>query len=212
MRIFLDPTLLFGEKLVKANKQIITIVSLVLVLIVIVSLVSTFWPKSEKFFELGVLGHNKTAEDYFANNNFTITHGSSTNWFVYVHNNMGSAEQIAIKVKLLNSTMVQPNDSINTPSPYVSFEDLSASLSSNETVLLPFSWSLGTVSSQNGVSTIDSLIINNQTVNTNISTSDYFSMVFELWVYNQNSHSFLFGWSSGNTFSSASVNIDFRTA
>jgi hypothetical protein len=195
----------------KGRKQVFTIAGLLLLLILTVALISTFWPRNEtQFFELGILDKNKTATAYFAIDNSTLEIGTQVRWFVFVHNNMGSAEQVSIRVKLLNSTMAQPIDSKNTPSPFSFLLELPSSLSVNETVLLPFSWSISDAVSQDGTTIIRQLTVNNHTYYITVLSKDYFSLVFELWVYDKVSQNYAFGWQSGNDFSSASVNMGFK--
>jgi hypothetical protein len=195
----------------KGRKQVFTIAGLLLLLILTVALISTFWPRNEtQFFELGILDKNKTAKAYFAIDNSTLEIGTQVRWFVFVHNNMGSAEQVSIRVKLLNSTMAQPIDSKNTPSPFSFLLELPSSLSVNETVLLPFSWSISDAVSQDGTTIVRQLTVNNHTYYVTVLSKDYFSLVFELWVYDKVSQNYVFGWQSGNDFSSASVNMGFK--
>lgn len=196
---------------IKLSKQVLTIAGLLLLLILTVALISTFWPRIEtQFFELGLLDKDKTATAYFAIDNSTLEIGTQVTWFVFVHNNMGSAEQVSIRIKLLNSTMEQPIDSKNTPSPYSFFMEFPSSLSVNETALISFSWGISKAVSQDGSTIIRQLTVNNHTYDINVSSKDYFSLVFELWVYDQNSQNYIFGWHSGNDFSSASVNMGFK--
>ena len=195
----------------RRQKNLFIVAGLVMLLVVIVALVSTFWPSNEqKFFELGLLGKNHIADNFFTNNNSTLDTGSQVNWFIFVHNNVGSASYIYVKVKLLNSTMTQPNDLENTPSPSAVLLEIPSSLAPNETVLLPFSCNINDAVSQNGTTIIRQLIVNNQTIDVNVLSSDYFYVVFELWVYNQTSHNYEFGWYSGKNFVSTSVNIAFQ--
>jgi hypothetical protein len=195
----------------KGRKQVFTIVGLLLLLILTVALISTFWPKNEtQFFELGLLDKNKTATAYFTIDNSTLEIGTQVRWFVFVHNNMGNAEQVSIRVKLLNSTMTQPIDSKNTPSPFSFFLELPSPLSVNETVLLPFSWSISDAVSQDGTNIIRQLTVNDHTYDINVSSKDYFSLVFELWVYDPVPQDYVFGWHNGNEFSSASINMGFK--
>ena len=200
-----------GNRLAFRDSKVFTIAVLILILIITVALISTIWPRSEtRFFELGLLDKNQTAKAYFEIDNSTIEIGTQVNWFIFVHNHMGSAEKISVRVKLLNSTMVLPIDSKNTPSPTSFFLELPSSLSINETVLLPFSWSIPQTTSQDGETIIRQLTVNNQIFDINIASNDYFSLVFELWVYDQVSQTYLFGWRSENGFSSASINMGFR--
>ena len=193
------------------NKKVITIAAFIILLILTVALISTVWPTNEtRFFELGLLDKNKAATAYFAIDNSTLEIGTQVRWFIFVHNHMGNAEKVSVRVKLLNSTMSQPIESKNTPSPSSFFLEIPLSLSINETVLLPFTWGISEAASQDGTTIIRQLTVNNQTLDINVSSKNYFSLVFELWVYDQISQNYLFGWHSGNDFSSASVNMGFK--
>ena len=179
---------------------------LVSVLILSVAVISAFWPKyEERFFELGLLGKNKKAEEYYPNNNSTLQLGSSVLWHIYLHNHMGSIQNVSVRVKLLNSTMQAPDDRKHEPSPFPNFMEFPVSLSVDETLLIPVSWSVVEASSQEGNVTISGLSVNNQTFNMSVLSSNRFRMVFELWVYDQSSQQYKFGWDSGKGFYSASL-------
>jgi hypothetical protein len=203
---------LVGNRLTFRDSKVFTIGVLILILIITVALISTIWPRNEtRFFELGLLDKDQTAKAYFTIDNSTIEIGTQVRWFIFVHNNMGNVEKISVRVKLVNSTMAQPIDSKNTPSPSSFFLELPSSLSINDTVLLPFFWSIPQVTFQDGATNIRQLTVNNQIFDINVSSIDYFSLVFELWVYDKVTQTYLFGWrSTGNDFSSASVNMGFK--
>jgi hypothetical protein len=179
----------------------------------VVAAISTFWPRyEERFIELGILGQDEKAEGYFLNDNSTLEVGSQVHWYIYLHNHIGSVQYVSVRIKLLNSTMKMPNDQEHIPSPYAFFVEFPAFLSVNDTQLVPFSWGVSDAVSQNGSIILKHLIVNGQTVDVNVSASGdhFFCMVFELWVYDQSSHEYRFGWESGKEFSSASLNIWFR--
>jgi Protein of unknown function (DUF1616) len=184
-------------------------------LIIAAGLIWAYWPKSEEqFIELGLLGRNKMAEDFFQNSNSTVTVNSQNDWYIFIHNHMENSQNILIKVKLLNSTMEIPDDQEHKPSPYASFAEFPISLSNNETLLFPFSWSITGLDYVGGSVVLRQMMINEATTNINVTTSStsYFQMVFELWVYNNSSEEYDFGWTSGEGFSSASLHIGFRVA
>ena len=197
----------------KSRKQALVVLGLVLLLIIAIALISAFWPKAEQqFIELGLLGKDGTATEYYSNDNPTITSGTQINWFIYTHNQMSGSQYITVKVKLLNSAMQAPNDNENEPSPYASIDEFPVFLHVNGTQLIPFSWSILDAVSQNDSIVINSLLINGQTVNVNpsVASTSSFCMVFELWVYNQSSQEYSFGWDSGNGIHSASVTMWFN--
>jgi len=199
--------------LYREHKPIFMIGALVLFSILAIAVVSAFWPRyEERFFELGLLGKDKRAEGYYPNNNSTLEVGSPILWHIYVHNHMGSAQNVSVRVKLLNSTMEAPNDREHKPSPYPFFTEFPLSLSVDETILVPFSWSILEAVSQNNSIIIKRLTVNDKTVEVDIPafSDNSFRMVFELWVYDQSSHEYKFGWGSENEFYSASIYMWFR--
>ena len=194
------------------NKTVVIFAGLVLMLIVLVAVISSVWPtQEERFIELGLLGKDKTADAYFANENANINVGTLNNWFIYVHNHLGYAQNVIVKAKLLNSAMELPNDRIHEPSNLTSFVEFPLSLSVNQSVLIPFSWSILGAEIQNGSAVIKQILVNNQTVNTDLDSMNYsFVIVFEIWVQNKVSEEYNFSWESGNDLSSASIYMWFN--
>jgi len=191
------------------------IVTLVLLLIVAVAVISTIWPRSEEsFFELSILGKDKTADEYYPNRNSTLEVGSQVSWYLHTLNHMGSVQNVSLRVKLLNSTMEPPNDQRHEPSPFAFFVELPLSLDVDDAQLIPFSWSILDAVSQNGSVVIKSLIVNNQTVEVDVSadSNSLFRMVFEIWVYDQSTQEYTFEWESGKNFSSTSLYIWFNVS
>lgn len=184
-----------------------------IIVFLILVLISTLWPRyEERFFEFGLLGKEKRAEGYFPTDDFTIKIGSQINWFIYIHNHMGSFQNVIVRVKLLNSTMQVPDDNENHPSPIVHFAEIPLYLSVDDTHYLPFTWSILEANVQNETIILESLEVNNQTVIVHVPTSSnsFFRMVFELWIYDQASQQYIFGWETGKDFSSSSLRMAFR--
>jgi hypothetical protein len=182
-------------------------------LIVLVAVISSVWPTQEmRFIELGLLGKDKTADAYFANENSNIDVGTLSSWFIYVHNHLGYAQNVSVRVKLLNSTMEIPDDQENQPSNMTSFVAFPLSLSVNQSVLIPFAWSIMDAEVHNGSAVINQLLVNNQPINIDalISMNRSFVMVFELWVQEDGSEEYVFSWESEKGLSSASVNMWFN--
>ena len=197
-------------------KPFVFIGGLIVFLIVFVAVVSAFWPKyEERFFELGLLGRNRMAEDYYPGGNSTIGVGSSVVWYIYLHNHMGSPQNVSVRVKLLNATMEAPDDRGHRPSPYDFFVEFPVSLSVDETLLVPFSWRVVDADFVNGSVLVRGLVVNNQTVGVDVWASaedPRLRMVFELWVYDEVSGEYRFEWESKGEVYSASVYIWFRVA
>jgi hypothetical protein len=189
------------------------VAGLILLLIVTVGVISNFWPQNEeRFIELGLLGKDKKAEGYFANDNPALNVGTQVNWYLYLHNQMTNSQFIQIKVKLLNSTMQATNNTTHQPSPVASVVEIPELLTVNSTQLIPFTWSIANAISQDGSIVIKSVTINGQTVDIEVPAifDSSFNIVFELWVYDQSSQTYQFGWESGKGFLSASVSVWFN--
>ena len=188
------------------------VAGLICVLIVIVAVISSVWPMQEDyFFELGLLGKNKTADNYFVDIHSTVDLGIPNSWFFYVHNHMGTTQEVSIRAKLLNYTMELPDDQKHQPSPVPSFADFPLSISNNETVLIPFSWSIMEIKIENNSTVIKRLIVNEVPVEVSVSDSlnSSFRITVELWVKDPDSGIFIFGWESKEGFSSASNFMEF---
>jgi hypothetical protein len=196
------------------HKTVIIVAGLVLLLFITIAVISSVWPtQEERFIELGLLGKNKTADAYFADENANIDVGSLNSWFIYVHNHIGTAQNISVRAKLLNSAMELPDDRQHQPSNLASFVEFPLSLSVNQSVLFPFSWSITDTDIQNSSVVIKQLLVNNQQVTVDVSSMDYsFVIVFELWVQNRVSGEYAFDWESGKGLSSASVNMWFNVS
>lgn len=182
-------------------------------MIIIVALISNFWPKNElQFIELGLLGTNKLADNYFSYENSTVLVNSQVDWYLYLHNHTPDSQDVIIKVKLLNSSMEIPDDQKHIPILIDSFTELQMSLNENETLLAPFSWRITKTYSQDDLITLNDLIVNSEPVKINVSTREdsFFRMVFELWVYDSASQEYKFEWNSGENLFSTSLYIGFR--
>lgn len=184
-----------------------------MILILVVAVISFFWPKyEERFFELSLLGKNKKADNYFLRDNSSITLGSQIDWYIYIHNHMGNLQDVIVKVKLLNSSMDMPIDRDHEPSSQSSIIEPSFSLSIDETLFVPFSWNISEIISHTDSITIKSIMVNDKIIQVNVSDSpNYeFYLVFELWVYNKDSNEYKFGWEYADEFFSSSLHMSFR--
>jgi uncharacterized membrane protein len=189
------------------------VITIVVFLILVIAIISTFWPRYEmQFIELGLLGKNRIADNYFSNENSTVFIDSQVDWNIFLHNHMENSQNVIVKVKLLNSTMDLPNDKEHKPSSIESFFELPFSLSNNETFFASFSWSINEVLIEDNLITLKNLKVNSQQVEVDVKTfsNSFFRMVFELWVYDKSSQSYEFSWNSGEDYSSASIYIGFR--
>jgi len=192
-------------------KPYIILISIILILIVSISVLSAIWPKSEEqFFELGLLDSSKKTEKYFSSNSSTINLDTPTLWYIYLSNHMGTDQKVILMIKLLNSTDILPDDKLHTPSPLKTSYEIPISLSVNQTTDIPFLWSVSKVQNQGGKEYIKGLIINGDTVDVNVTSTDsHFRVLFELWVQNKSGDEYFYGWNTGKESLSASVYIWF---
>jgi len=97
--------------------------------------------------------------------------------------------------------MDPPNDLNKTPSSGKKLLDLKFSAKKNETLIMPFVWSVTNASFQNGFVIISQMTINSKTVDLNLtSDSGIFCLVLEVWLYDENTDTFVFQWNSGKEF------------
>jgi len=157
------------------------------------------------FFELYVLGPNKTPSAYYPNNSPLIEAGTSLSWYLGVSNRMGTLQLVDIRVKLGNSTINPPNDTMGYASSAPLVLDFKQFMVNNETWQFPFLWQvLNFTTSQGGSSPILRLRIGNATfvlTNTPICTSSsscQFRFIFELWTWNVDQNDFQIGWWNGD--------------
>lgn len=174
-----------------------------------VYVISLYWPRYEEyFFELGLLGKDRLAEDYFPNENSTVNIGTPISWHVYVHNHMGQDQDVVVRVKILNSTMEAQDDRGHEPSPQPYFLEIPISLSIDETAVIPFSWMINDAYSLTVNIDLFASPLANEVVYVNLeSIDDRFRIVFELWVYDEVSDEYVFGWYSKGEYNSASIYI-----
>jgi hypothetical protein len=176
-------------------------VCLIIMLAASAPVVVAFLPsQDEHFFALAVLGEEGMAEHYYPDDDPNIEVGEDVHWTIYLLNHMGEIQYIALKVKLLNSTMIAPNSTSFTPSSALVVCEVKRVMLNNETWFFPFSWTISDVVQHGDLIDIRSLSVNGEAVDPHSSAllgSDY-RVVIELWVYNENLKEFRFGWVDGN--------------
>ena len=169
--------------------------------------------RSERFFELYVLGANQLVGGYYPKNNPNLHEASLVTWYIGVTNLMGDSQFIEIRVKLGNQTTSAPDDSSVYPSPLpivVSFERF---LSDRATWKFPFTWSVTKASAVNGSIRILTMQINNETYSIlNCSAADgyNFRVIFELWVWQSSTNAFEFGWNNDGELRAAWLQLWFN--
>ena len=179
---------------------------LVFVFICLVLVLTAFSPvvmaylrmKGEPFLAIAVLGEKEIAEHYFPGDDPDIDVEEEVHWTIYLYNHMGKALYVAVRVKLLNSTMLDPSSTTFNQSPSPIVYEVRRTLLNNETWLYPFNWSLIKVSLDGNSTIIEGLMINGEPIQTKVSAKNgyNFRMVFETWIYDETLKDFIFGFVS----------------
>jgi len=153
--------------------------------------------KQETFFSLAILGSQGKTDDYYTNNEPEISLDTPVKWNIYIYNHMDKAQQIKVKIKILTLTDSQPNSTSFTPSSSPSIYEIRRIMSKNETLIIPFEWEISDIIQNGDYFDISQLHINDFTTSASYygNKEDTLKMIFELWVYSDNTKTFEFGWS-----------------
>ena len=161
----------------------------------------------DRYFALYTLGSSATAEHYFPGDVVDILPGARMSWYVAVYNHMGTVQLVKVTFTILNETMVGPDQLNNTPSARESFYETTRLLVTNETWILPMSWSILNATSTPNATSIHSLIFNGQALTDNVETEALhgynYRIVIELWVYDDASGNFSYVWTANDGARSA---------
>lgn len=183
------------------ERLIVISICVMLILVSFAPAIAAYLPsREEHFFALAVLGENQMADRYYPEQDSNIKIGEDVHWFIYLHNNMGDAQYVAIRVKLTNSTTPPPNSTSCTPTPSSVIFEVKRVLTKNETWLYPFDWKILEASRQENSVIITNLGLNDieVLVDAEAVQGHDFRMVIELWAFDLTSQDFVFGWSTSN--------------
>lgn len=155
---------------------------------------------TSSFLALGVLGSNGMIGDYFPGNISTVEPEEVISWNLYLYNHMGNTKYIAVRAKLLNSTVVAPNSTLHAPSSAPTFFEVRRVLLDNETWLYPFTWYVLKATQVENSIVVKSIAVNDEAfqINATAVSGRDFRIVFELWVYDESLRDFTFSWSSSS--------------
>jgi len=152
----------------------------------------------DQYFALYTLGATGTAEHYFPGDVTDILPGATMSWYVGVYNHMGSVELVKVLIKILNGTMIGPDQLNNMPSGRGAFYEMTRLLVINATWTIPLSWRVFNATKTPNATTIHSMVLNGYVLTENVEVSALygydFRIVVELWVYDEASGNFGFAW------------------
>lgn len=185
---------------IKEYRTLFASVSIGLMLTTTFAFFSMLFPypvTAERFFVLGLLGKDKTAENYYPNDDPNIHCLEEVQWYVFVQNFMQGAQYVLVKVKVLNSTMARPDAVACTPSPEQAVMNFSVFLTNGQSLTVPFFWHIANCSREGESLIIKRLVVNGMPVSLNVSGVDGFCIIFEIWYYDSDVNDFRFEWDSG---------------
>jgi hypothetical protein len=178
------------------------------VIIITTYAIGTFLPSYEEhFFTMAILDENKRAEHYYPNNNSSINNNTTIRWNIHIFNDMKDAQDVSIKVKVINSTQIAPNDFMHQPAQATVLAEFFLHLDDKTSQLIPYSWSFPEVFYSHNLVSIPFFVVNDEMIKMNESaiSDGSFRMIFELWVYNKQTEEYGFSWKSGNEDRSLSL-------
>lgn len=152
----------------------------------------------EQFFELYVLGVNRSVGGYYPYEDPNIRIGDSVHWYIKLKNSMNTVQLVAIRVKLGNQSTLSPDILQATSSLAPTVVEFKRVITNNETWELPFNWQITNGTFTEGSTRILEVKINNQTypVPSISAIKGYnFRLILELWTWNIESNTFEYGWS-----------------
>jgi len=158
-------------------------------------------PPEEEFFASWILGSQGMAANYYPNDNPNIKLREEVRWTLGVYNHMDSLQYVVLRIKLLNSTMPSPNDTLGEPSPGPPIIEFARVLVNNETWSIPFVWEILNYTVTGGYMTITSMSINQTSLKGQFASavSGYnFRFIFELWYYDTTTNELAFSWQTQN--------------
>jgi|SRR5208282_3688066 len=181
------------------RRTLIAVLVVLLVVCEMIAYVATTPRQTEEFFQFYVLGANHKATGYYPGDNPDIFTGEPVTWYLGVVNNMSTVQLVSIRVKVSNLTISPPDalQALESPAPAVT--DFARFIQNNEVWEFPFVWNISNATSIGGSIRVLTLQINNETYQIpswSASNGYNFRLIFELWIWNQDSDSFQFGWNT----------------
>ena len=152
-------------------------------------------PQSDFFTEMWLMGSDKTAENY----PYNITSGETYSVFINIHNNLETDASYMILVKFRNLTQSAPDVFEQTPSSLSPIYEIPKSIAVGETVEIPIDFSFNYEHIVDPLKIIFGDVIINDTFLSLEGSSIMYTyqrqmffgnLIFELWIYDENSNSY----------------------
>lgn len=162
-----------------SSTKFLIIVCCVFVL-VITSTYALLTPRDfERYMILTTLGENMTFTNYYGEENRNLKIDDTIQWHIEVYNRMGTAEYIAVRMKIINSTI--PIDSSDG---YI-FESRHMLLHDSNYVF-PIEWKISSIENEDKYIIIKQIVVNGEEISLNVRSLEgkNFRAIIELWYYN----------------------------
>jgi len=170
-------------------------------------------PPSEQFFAMWILGFEGLAQNYYPDDNPNLAVGEELNWTLGIYNHMRSIQYVVVRVKVLNSTLVGPDDLTGTPSPITPLYEFTRVLLDNETWSIPFIWNIQNITQRGPMSMLSGLLVNQIPFNGELAmavSGFNYRLVFELWFYDQTKNDLAFSWREDDSYRSVWTQVWFN--
>ncbi len=154
------------------------------------------YPQTEFFTEMWLLGPDQKAENY----PYNIIQNQDYQIYLGLSNQLGSAAYYRVDVKLRNQNMLGPDSFQRTPSNLPTLYSYNIVVADKQTVQVPIDFSFTYSQSNDSQVNFNQLTLNNNPININgysttwnSTNNDYYEkLVFELYLYNSTTSSFLY--------------------
>jgi len=175
--------------------EFLTVLLVSLIIYTAIAYIVTTPRLEEEYFQMYILGMNKTADKYYPyENNNTIPLNTNVTWYIIVENYVRKSSLVLIKFKLGNSTTKAVNSSSFEPADIPVIQDITKVLLPEEKWVIKITWKIVKIEKINELYylTLDF----NETKKTiyEVGSKESFRFVIELWTYSNGK--FILGWDS----------------
>ncbi len=167
----------------------------------------------EEFFEIGLLGKDMKATDYFPEENATITTGMNITWYIMVASYFRTPQVVKIVVKIGNDKTSLPDEKTGAASNGTEIFSWYTLLNYKDVKFFMFTWKIVEIEVINGFYYL-TLDLNATMMKRIKEIGAYqgknFLIIIELWSLDHKSKDFILGWDMDNQRRIAWAHISFN--
>ncbi|MFH0848369.1 MAG: hypothetical protein V1857_02555 [archaeon] len=179
----------------------VVFLSTTILLSMLAQMVATPTPKKQSF-QIYILGATRKT-DYYHGDESSVLLERKAKWHLGISNTMSSLQYVVVRIRFANATFKTPDDASQIPSPAPILVEFGRVLASNETWETFFIWRIKEINVNADVINpilleVNGVEIRNSSVS-RVSTlrGRNFRIIFELWTFDQETNSLVFGWREG---------------